>query len=54
VRQIQRKFAAAISVGLILLLAGCATPVNVVKTFDDPGYADSAFSDVLVLGGISR
>lgn len=49
-RQIQGKIAAAINVGLILLLAGCATPVNVVKTFDDPGYADSAFSNILVIG----
>jgi hypothetical protein len=50
VRQKQQISAATISAGLILLLAGCAAPVQVVKTFEDPGYADVAFSDVLVIG----
>jgi hypothetical protein len=50
VRQIQQRSAATICAGLILLLAGCATPVQVVKTFADPGYAQAAFSDVLVIG----
>jgi hypothetical protein len=50
VRQKQQISAATIGAGLILLLAGCAAPVQVVKTFEDPGYADVAFSDVLVIG----
>ncbi len=49
-RRIKVKFAATFGAGLILLFAGCAAPVQVVKTFEDPGYTESAFSDVLVIG----
>jgi hypothetical protein len=35
----------------MLFLAGCATPSAVVKkTFDDPTYTESSYSDVLVIG----
>jgi hypothetical protein len=50
VRQIHIRIAATFGAGLILLLAGCVAPVQVVRTFEDPGYADAAFSDVLVIG----
>lgn len=39
-----------ISVSLVLTLAGCAESNKVMKTFDDPTYTDSSYSDILVLG----
>lgn len=44
-----KEIAAVSGLALILLLASCAAPVNVVKTFDDADYANSAYSNVLVI-----
>ena len=39
-----------IAAGLVLALAGCAESIKVMKTFDDPTYTDSSYSDILVIG----
>jgi len=49
VRLINGVIAAVSGLGLTLLLASCAAPVNVVKTFDDADYANAAYSNVLVI-----
>ncbi|MFQ6004722.1 MAG: hypothetical protein ACE5OQ_04390 [Woeseia sp.] len=37
--------------GFILVIAGCAAPSAIVKkTFDDPTYTESSYSDILVIG----
>ena len=48
-RLINGVIAAVSGLGLTLLLASCAAPVNVVKTFDDADYANAAYSNVLVI-----
>ncbi|MFQ5548819.1 MAG: hypothetical protein ACE5FV_11035 [Woeseia sp.] len=39
------------AVGFMVLTAGCAAPSAIVKkTFDDPTYTESSYSDILVIG----
>lgn len=50
-RQIQKsKVTTTATILAALMLAACAAPVTVVKTFDDPAYTASQFRNVLVIG----